>query len=94
MPRRAVLSDEQRMALLALPDDETTLVQHWTLSEDDLAIIVRRTRYGQCLAGRTAYPSRPEIGRGRAEGGDGRAGRRTTQPWQAADFAVEGGHAG
>src|SRR3546814_6657292 len=52
------------------------------------------TRYGQCLAGRTAYPSRPEIGRGRAEGGDGRAGRRATQPWQAADFAVEGGHAG
>ena len=44
MPRRAVLSDEQRMALLALPDDETTLVQHWTLSEDDLAIIVRRRR--------------------------------------------------
>src|SRR3546814_4135219 len=37
MPRRAVLSDEQRMALLALTDDETTLVQHWTLSEDDLA---------------------------------------------------------
>src|SRR3546814_1212509 len=32
------------MALLALPDDETTLVQHWTLSEDDLAIIVRRRR--------------------------------------------------
>jgi hypothetical protein len=26
------MSDEQRMALLALPDDETTLVQHWTLS--------------------------------------------------------------
>lgn len=42
MPRRAVLSDEQRAALLALPDDETLLVQHWTLSRDDLAIIVRR----------------------------------------------------
>jgi hypothetical protein len=35
MPRRAVLSDEQRAALLALPDDETLLVQHWTLSRDD-----------------------------------------------------------
>ena len=36
MPRRAVLSEEQRAALLALPDDETILVQHWTLSHDDL----------------------------------------------------------
>jgi TnpA family transposase len=44
MPRRAVLSDEQRAAFLALPDDETLLVQHWTLSRDDLAIIVRRRR--------------------------------------------------
>jgi hypothetical protein len=40
MPRRAVLSDEQRAALLALPDDETLLIQHWTLSQDDLAVIV------------------------------------------------------
>ena len=44
MPRRAVLSDEQRAALLALPEDETLLVQHWTLSQDDLAVIVRRRR--------------------------------------------------
>jgi TnpA family transposase len=44
MPRRAVLSDEQRAALLALPDDETLLIQHWTLSQDDLALIVRRRR--------------------------------------------------
>lgn len=44
MPRRAVLSDEQRAALLVLPDDETLLVQHWTLSQDDLAVIVRRRR--------------------------------------------------
>jgi TnpA family transposase len=44
MPRRAVLWDEQRAALLALPDDETLLIQHWTLSQDDLAVIVRRRR--------------------------------------------------
>lgn len=44
MPRRAVQSDEKRAALLALPDDETLLVQHWTLSQDDLAVIVRRRR--------------------------------------------------
>ena len=44
MPRRAVLSEEQRAALLALPDVKTILVQHWTLSHDDLAVIVRRRR--------------------------------------------------
>lgn len=44
MPRRAVLSEEQRAALLALPDEETLLVQHWTLSQDDLTVIVRRRR--------------------------------------------------
>lgn len=30
--------------MLALPDDETILVQHWTLSHDDLAVIVRWRR--------------------------------------------------
>jgi TnpA family transposase len=44
MPRRTVLSEEQRTTLLALPDDESLLVQHWTLSQDDLAVIVRRRR--------------------------------------------------
>jgi len=44
MPRRAVLSEEQRAVLLALPDDETLLVQHWTLSQGDLAVIVHRRR--------------------------------------------------
>ena len=44
MPRRAVLSERQRVALLALPDDEALLVRYWTLSDDDLAAIVRRRR--------------------------------------------------
>lgn len=44
MPRRAVLSYEKRAALLTLPDDDTLLIQHWTLSQDDLAVIVRRRR--------------------------------------------------
>jgi TnpA family transposase len=44
MPRRSVLSNEQRATLLALPDDETLLVQHWTMNQDDLAVIVRRRR--------------------------------------------------
>ena len=44
MPRRAFLSDGQRAALLALPTEQAVFVLHWTLSEDDLAIIVSRRR--------------------------------------------------
>jgi TnpA family transposase len=44
VPRRVVLSDGQRTALLALPTEEAVFVRHWTLSEDDLAIIVSRRR--------------------------------------------------
>ena len=44
MPRRAVLTEEQRDALLALPDTELELVRHWTLSADDLRVIVSRRR--------------------------------------------------
>lgn len=43
MPR-AVLSEEQRAALLALPDTEAELVRYWTLSRDDLRTIVSRRR--------------------------------------------------
>lgn len=44
MPRRAVLSEAQRAALLALPDTESELVRYWTLSADDLRAIVGRRR--------------------------------------------------
>lgn len=44
MPRRAVLSEGQRAALLALPDEEAVFVRHWTLSTDDLAVVVSRRR--------------------------------------------------
>jgi len=44
MPRRAVLTEAQRDALLALPITEGELVRHWTLSPDDLAIVARRRR--------------------------------------------------
>jgi len=44
VPRRAVLSEEQRAALLALPDTEAELVRYWTLSRDDLRTIVSRRR--------------------------------------------------
>ena len=44
MPRRAVLTEAQRDALLALLTVEGELVRHWTLSPEDLAIIARRRR--------------------------------------------------
>lgn len=44
MPRRSVLTDAQRASLLALPEDEADLVRYWTLSADDLRIIVSRRR--------------------------------------------------
>src|SRR5215469_5096994 len=42
MPRRRVLTDEQLAELLALPVTEALLIQHWTLSPADLAIVERR----------------------------------------------------
>lgn len=42
MPRRRVLTDEQLTELLALPVTESLLIQHWTLSPADLAIVERR----------------------------------------------------
>ena len=44
MPRRSVLTEAQRTALLALPENEADLVRHWTLGPDDLHIIVSRRR--------------------------------------------------
>lgn len=44
MPRRAVLTEEQRAALPALPEDEAELVRYWTLGPDDLRTIVSRRR--------------------------------------------------
>jgi hypothetical protein len=39
MPRKAVLSAAQQAALIALPSAEHDLRLHYTLSENDLAII-------------------------------------------------------
>ncbi len=44
MPRRAVLSDEQRVSLLGLPVSESELTRYWTLTPDDLRIIAARRR--------------------------------------------------
>ena len=44
MPRKAVLSAAQQAALIALPPSKEDLRLHYTLSENDLAII--RSRRG------------------------------------------------
>ena len=44
MPRRTVLTDRQRSALLDLPIDEPSLRRHYTLDDDDLEYIGRRRR--------------------------------------------------
>ena len=38
MPRRKMLTDRQRAALLDLPTEETAMLQHYTLADDDLEI--------------------------------------------------------
>ena len=44
MPRRRALTKAQLENLLALPVTEADLVRHWTLGDDDLAIVGRRRR--------------------------------------------------
>src|SRR3546814_27096 len=44
VPRRAVLTEAQRAALLALPESEPDLARYWTLGTDDLRVIVSRRR--------------------------------------------------
>ena len=44
MPRRTVLTARQRSALFGLPVDETTLLRHYVLSNEDLNYIDRRRR--------------------------------------------------
>ena len=44
MPRRSVLSEAQRDALLALPTGEVELAREWTLAPEDLDVVRRRRR--------------------------------------------------
>lgn len=44
MPRRKMLTDRQRAALLNLPTDEAAMLRHYTLADDDLEIIHARRR--------------------------------------------------
>ena len=51
MPRRHILTERQRHALLALPTDEASLLKHYTLDEDDLVEPIGRPRRGSRGAG-------------------------------------------
>ncbi len=44
MAHRTVLTERQRSALFDLPADETSLLQHYILSDEDLAYIRQRRR--------------------------------------------------
>lgn len=42
MPRRSILSATEQTSLLALPDNQDDLIQHYTLNEADLALVRQR----------------------------------------------------
>lgn len=42
MPRRSILSANERESLLALPDAKDDLIRYYTLSDTDLSIIRQR----------------------------------------------------
>jgi TnpA family transposase len=44
MPRRQILTERQRSALLDIPTDDASLLQHYTLADDDLVHIRGRRR--------------------------------------------------
>lgn len=42
MPRRSILSATEQTSLLALPDNQDDLIQHYTLNEADMALVRQR----------------------------------------------------
>jgi hypothetical protein len=54
MAHRSILSARQRAALFDLPTDEASLLQHYTLDDDDIERIRTRRRRG-----RTEWPRLP-----------------------------------
>ena len=40
MPRRSLLSNEQRTRLFAIPVDHAEMAKHYVLSADDLALVL------------------------------------------------------
>ncbi len=44
MAHRTILTERQRSVLFDLPTDETAMLRHYTLADDDLEIIRARRR--------------------------------------------------
>ena len=44
MPRRSLVTERQRATLIDLPTDEASLLQHYTLADDDIEHIRERRR--------------------------------------------------
>ncbi|HBH41729.1 MAG TPA: hypothetical protein DDW26_07455, partial [Rhizobiales bacterium] len=44
MPRRSLLSNEQRTRLFAIPVDHAEMAKHYVLSADDLALVRTKRR--------------------------------------------------
>ncbi len=68
MPRRHILTERQRSALLDLPTDDLSLLKHYTLGDDDLENIEQRRRPENRLGFALqlcAFDIRPCIGSGR-----------------------------
>ncbi len=42
MPRRSILSATERESLLSLPQSQDELIQHYTLNDNDLALVRQR----------------------------------------------------
>ena len=80
MPRRRALTEAQLESLLALPVTEADLVRHWTLGDDDLAVVDRRRRDSQparlCPAALCVPLSRPAAATRRGHSAAGAAFRR------------------
>jgi len=54
MPRRRILTERQRFALLDLPIDESSLLKHYTLADEDIEHIrVRRRPHNRCCKRRS-----------------------------------------
>jgi Transposase and inactivated derivatives, TnpA family len=58
MPRRSILTERQRSALFDLPTDETLMLRHYTLADDDIEHINERRRPENKIGFALRYPGR------------------------------------
>ncbi|TDB51275.1 hypothetical protein C5467_17195 [Photorhabdus khanii subsp. guanajuatensis] len=48
MPRRSILSANERANLLAMPENQDDLIRFYTFNESDMALIQQRRESGLC----------------------------------------------